>query len=679
MSKSTARQQLRHQRADRRVLKPFAGVDGEGGDIDGKHEYLMLRAGDHLLETGKPLTPYECFEFLADLPKDCIYESFAFDYDVTMMVRKLPPQQVEKLLDRQSRAIIAKDGKATTQYFPVTVGGGKYQIDYMPHKEFKVRRKGGKWTTISDSFTFFQSSFVRALKSFYGSFSSEGIWTADDDTELWVDKAIERIAEGKELRNEFTFVTEYERDYNELECIMLARLMEKFRELCYSLDIYPSKWQGPGNLVTAVFKREGLPQKQFMYIEDEVWYHANEAYYGGRFEAAAYGEINKRVYQYDINSAYASSYRDLPCLRHGEWVRVDNVPAGESLPDDGIYFADVTFRHREAGRWYTLPVRSGKGTLLFPRIGRGWYWHPELKEASKHADITYHRVYRYICNCDCRYFDWVYELYAERDRVGKKSGKGKVLKIVLATIYGKLAQSIGQPAFANPIWSGIVVSTCRASLISAALQIRGGEDVLMLATDGMFSLRPRTLNIGSGLGEWEETVHSDMFIIMSGLYFLPREKPKTRGIPQAKVIEHERDFRDAWRAFVDSVHSESDMYRYVQVTVQLRNFISSRVAVARKKGFLAGRWLQARKVIRFEWASKRIINDPVDFPNDLDGYTLWTGPPEGSPQLISIPKANIGGTQVYKEYQVDDDSFLQMSLEDAPDWADRLWDDEAYE
>lgn len=663
------RVQQRHARADRRVLTPFAGVDGEGGDIDGNHEYLMLRAGDHLLDTGRPLSAYECFAFLADLPKDRIYVSFAFDYDVTMMIRRLPPAKISALFNRAARAIVTKDGRQVPRYFPVSVGRGEFEIDYMPHKEFRVRRKGGKWTIVSDTFTFFQSSFVKALHSFYD----------DDETaEPWIAKAIDRIAEGKEQRNEFTYVTEYERDYNELECIMLARLMEKFRALCHELDIRPAKWQGPGNLVTAVFKREGLPQKQFMYVPDEVWYHANEAYYGGRFEAAAYGQIDQTIYQYDINSAYASTYRDLPCLRHGEWERIDNVSSLAAIQKStDIYFADVTFRHREPARWYTLPVRSGKGTLLFPRVGRGWYWHPELNEASKHADFTVHRVYRYIKRCNCRYFDWVYSLYDERDRVGKKSGKGKVLKIVLATIYGKLAQSIGQPAFANPIWSGIVVSTCRATLIAAALQVPGGEDVLMLATDGMFTTRPRKLDIGNQLGQWEETVSAGMFIVMSGIYFIGDQKPKTRGVPQARIMEHEQDFRDVWKCFMESVRDESDLYRVVNVKVPLRTFVSARVAHARGKTFLAGKWLNTRKVIRFEWASKRVINDPHEYPDDVRDGVLWTGPIEGSESLVSMPKANIGGMQEYK-VMLEDDEMLELCIEDSPDWADQLWEDEAY-
>ena len=662
----------RPKRASQYRLRDFAGVDGEGGDINGKHEYLLLRAGSsevdgQVLETGQPLTVYECLAFFADLPKDKEYVSFAFDYDVTMIIRKLPPSKIERLFNRDARAIKDKFGKYTSRYWPVSVGNGAYEIDYLPHKEFRVRRKGKPWTVISDVFTFFQSSFVNALTNFY---------LPEDPS---AKQAIKRIAEGKEQRNEFTYVTEDERKYNNLECIMLERLMRLFRDLCFSLDIKPKRWQGPGHLVSAVFKREGVPRKQFDDMQkrgfQEVWSNANAAYYGGRFESAAYGEINQTVWQYDINSAYASTYKHLPCLQHGEWERCDDVPDSQGLPSDGIYFADVTFRHREPARWYTLPVRSAKGTLLFPRIGRGWYWHPELNEAKKHADITVHRLYRFVRRCECRYFDWVYDLYAERDRVGKKTGKGKVLKIVLATIYGKVTQSIGHPAYANPIWAGIVVSTCRAKLINGALQVDGGQDVLMLATDGMFTTKPRDLDIGSALGQWEETIHDNMFIVMSGVYFLPGEKPKTRGVPQARIIAHEQDFRDLWREFCNSVRSVYDLYTVVQVGIPLRNFTSVRVAHARGKTYLAGKWTKTAKRIVFEWSTKRIVNDD-DYPNNLRDGTLWTEPLEGSPELVSMPTVReIGGTQQYKEY---DHEMLEDCLQDAPDWADRLHDDEAY-
>lgn len=257
--------------------KPFCGVDGEGGNIDGRHEYLLLRAGtEHVLETGKPLSWHECLGFLADLPKDRIYVSFYFDYDVTMMLRDLPAERLNRLLDRDCRRIPDKPGSS----FPVDVGD--YQIDYLGRKEFKVRRrkKGAQWTVVQDVGSFFQCSFVVALKRWFG-----------DGT---MDAQIDKIAEGKAQRHDFGQVTEDERQYNLLEIIMLENMMEKFRSVCDELELKPHRWEGPGNLVAAVFQREKLPKNKDIGLFEEyplVAIMANMGYYGGRFEVVEFGFI----------------------------------------------------------------------------------------------------------------------------------------------------------------------------------------------------------------------------------------------------------------------------------------------------------------------------------------------------------------------------------------------------
>ena len=665
MSTSTKRRQTRDQRADRRnpVVMPFAAVDGEGGDIDAKHEYLLLRAGERVLETGEPLNPYECLAFLADLRKDRVWCSFAFDYDVTMIVRRLTPTKVTALFEREQRQIYDAEGQPTNRYFPVTVGHGMFEIDYMPHKEFRVRRAGeyqrhdaGKWTVINDTFTFFQSSFVRALRKWFGWYEPDGItWHPNVGEEQYA-HIIEKIAEGKDQRNEFGAVTQYERDYNQVECQMLELLMEKFRDMCTDLDVFPRTWQGPGNLVSAVFKREGMPRKRVLRVPDAVWRDANTAYCAGRFEVKDYGYIPEEVHQFDINSAYASHYRQLPCLQHGSWVPFEGrLPADDS----SIYLAETTFSHRDRLPWNTLPVRSGKGTLLFPRYGRGWYWCHELRVAEKYADLEIHRGWLYRKECECKDFEWVYGLYDERDRVGKDSGIGKVLKIILATIYGKLAQSKGNPVFANPIWAGLIVSSCRAKLADATLSVDGGRGVLMLATDGLFTTRPiESLRIGKDLGEWTHTKHDNMFIVQSGVYFMPTEKPKTRGVPQAKVIQHEQDFRKVWREWISSNPMASGQIASTipDVRVPLRVFVGARLAYARGKLWQAGRWRLETKKVAFDWRTKRC--NPR-----LIGERLETDPVEGSKNLVSAaPKWSVGG-------KLEPNGLL---TEDAPDWADIL-------
>jgi len=113
----------------------------------------------------------------------------------------------------------------------------------------------------------------------------------------------------------------------------------------------------------------------------------------------------------------------------------------------------------------------------------------------------------------------------------------------------------------------------------------------------------------------------------------------------------------------------------VALDIPLRYFTSIRVANARGKTFLAGKWTQTKKRIVFEWSTKRVINDD-EFPGNLRDGTLWTDPLEGSPQLVSMPSTReIGGSQDYREF---DYEMLEDCLLDAPDWADRLHDDEAY-
>jgi hypothetical protein len=249
----------------------------------------------------------------------------------------------------------------------------------------------------------------------------------------------------------------------------------------------------------------------------------------------------------------------------------------------------------------------------------------------------------------------VYDLYDKRMELGKDV-KGLPIKIVLASIYGKLAQSVGCAPYSNPVWSGLIVSTVRAQLIDAALSRgNGGEDVLMLATDGLFcrELRP-DLPTGKELGVWDLTVHTEMFIVQSGVYFLPGEDKskltKTRGVPQSKVIAHEQDFRRVWSEHL----AGGDL---LPVTVQLRNFVGLRLALARNRYDTAGEWQETTKTVKFDWSSKR--TSPI-----LNGGYVSTGMIEGSPDLTSVPYGRIiGGINAAR-------ALARLEFDDQPDWGD---------
>lgn len=624
------RRRDRHRaRRTENVRKPFVGIDGEGGNFGSGHEYMLLRAGNHVLETGAPLTWQDCLPFIADLPTDVIYVAYFFDYDTTMCLRGLPMERLTRLLDIDCRRVPTKPCSS----FPIDYAD--FQIDYLPGKELRVRRKGQKWVIINDVGSFFQCSFVTALERWF--------------PEPQYREIIDRIALGKSQRNEFGGVTQEEREYNLLEIRMLELLMEKFRDVCDELDIRPGKWQGPGNLVSAVFRREGLPRNRDIPLweqDPDVARCANDAYYGGRFEASTFGSVDGPIYQYDINSAYAATYRRLPCLLHGTWKRLERLPDAA----DRLYLADVRFRHGPEFHWCVLPIRTANGTLVWPREGRGIYWSTELEIARKYGvELDCHGGWKYVKNCECVPLQFAEDAYHERQRLGK-DGKGMVLKIFLASAYGKLAQSVGCAPYSNPVWAGLIVSSVRAQLADAALSVGHGESVLMLATDGLFTTREiDSLSLGKELGQWDLKEHADIFIVQSGVYFIGDRAPKTRGIPQARVVASEQGFRDTWHRFMDGGPLDP-------VRVHLTSFVGLRLAMARNKPHLAGQWLDNPKDVSFDWSSKRV-------DARRQGHSIVTMPPQGSPELTSVAYSRVIGGMNAKE---------KLDLADQPDWGDQL-------
>lgn len=642
----TLKPYARVQRSTQRA--PFVGVDGEGGDYhgDGGHEYLLLRAGDETLETGAPLTTVECLSFLADLPKGRLYVAFFFDYDVTMMLRGMPAERLRRLLDPNCRR-----KNPCSPAYPIDYG--QFQIDYVPRKEFRVRRRGKKmpWTIISDVGPFFQEAFAKILADG----TIEGAlpkWLWDDNSGEYQD-IIRGIAEGKGKRNEFGPMTDYEREYNRHECVLLAKMMEKYRDMCDRLDLRPGKWQGPGQLVTAFFKREKFPKHDDLTIYDEIpdfILFANNAFYGGRFEDCIFGWIGQDVHQWDINSAYASVYEKLPCLVHSRWIRTSDLPT----VDSGLFVADVRFKHPKGWSVNTLPIRTDKGTLIFPREGRGIYWSAEIDAARRHGVEIELVGGCWVCitSCDCQPFHRVYELYCERQRLGS-STQGRPLKLMLATLYGKFAQTVGCAPFASPIWAGLITSYTRAMLVDAAHALgNGGSDVIMLATDGLYTLQDRpTLPLSKKIGDWSHEVHDSMLSVQSGVYILPEEL-KTRGVPGIKLAEHYIDLLAVWMKWLD----DPDLGQGPSTCIPLRQFIGLRLAMARNKPETAGLWVDVPKVITYDWESKRTAWK-------LSGTRLLTKPIQGSRNLQS---------QAYDRMIGGERAAERLLHDDQPDWADTL-------
>lgn len=649
------------------LRRPFVGCDGEGRNLpNGYHAYFMLRIGDELLSASGNnvrLTTLECLDFISRQDPDRIYVGYFFDYDVTMILMDLPWNKLLRLMNRNMRMGV------NNQLFPVDYAG--FQIDYLPNKEFKVRRMirqeddetvWSPWIVINDVGSFFQCAFLKTIET----------WKVCSEQE-W-----QTIAVGKQARSTFDIKDVDDiAAYNHLETRLLEQVMDRFRDACIDAGYVPAKWQGPGLLAEAMLKAHNVPtSRRVPILQDnaDLVSFATSAYYGGRTEVSIVGDVQQPVYQYDINSAYPYAMQFVPCLLHGEWTRVSSLarrmdtPSGIVGEQYALVYGTFTRKATCQPSYYGLPLRTKAGTIVFPEEGKGWYWSFEVDSAI-HQTFDVEEAWVYRRTCKCQPLSFVRGVYETRRQIGK-DGPGVVLKLGMNSLYGKTVQSIGSPKYANPIWGSFITAFPRMMIQNfihsspMCGRRKCGFDILMIATDSLATLSDRGHDYieSKELGGWSVELHpSGIFVVQPGVYFGSSGKPsKTRGVPRTFVEHYEPVFRDAFSMMVETGEMQDG-----DVAVPQQLFVGIRYALHRRNQSLLGQWIQfgeagkEGKVISFDWTSKRAIY-PALAPNQDRAY-IQTFPYVGDRNLCTVPYSkDIGGLQERQE--------MRLPFEGQPDW-----------
>jgi hypothetical protein len=290
--------------------------------------------------------------------------------------------------------------------------------------------------------------------------------------------------------------------------------------------------------------------------------------------------------------------------------------------------------------------------LFWPREGQGIYWSPEIRSAQRlGAKVQHTAGWRYVCNCECRPFDWVSGLFRQRRALGKDA-RGYPIKLGLSSLYGKLAQRIGNPRWGNFIWAGLITAYTRAALNNAAR--KAPSDIVMIATDALFSKSPLTLCYGTGLGQWELKRHDRIFIVQPGIYF-GASRPKTRGVPSSLFVDHVPTFERHWRTWCLTVKGQAVDAPRVGIPVPL--FTGLRLAHARGKPETAGKWTADKREFSFDWSRKRAAE-----PIWEGSLCVRTMPAAGAPDLVSVPHPE---NAAWSQLNTD-----RMEFDDQPDHVD---------
>ena len=494
------------------------GIDGEG---QGRrpHRYFYLAGADEMgtrweaTPSSVPgrLSTRECLDFILGLPGRSLIVGYAFIYDLTKILQDmtLTEEGRKSLFLLGHEAYRARKVEDRIIYKPVKWQG--YELNFM-NRRFSVKR-GNRRATVWDIFRFFQGKFTKALID----------WKIADL------KKLERMADMKDKRSIFDRMLKEEvHDYCQEECIYLAKLARGLIDAHDDAGLKLKHYYGAGSTASAFLEKIDVKSKRGE-IPNAMREPVACAFFGGRFENSVLGPMDGPVWNYDISSAYPYQATFLPCLSCGVW-RFDRV--GSRIESARLALVNWSIGPiQRMAAWGPLPVRAKNGAIIFPLSGQGgWCWKDEFLAARKLApNIQVKGAWVYETDCDCAPFKDVPNYYRERVKLGKDA-KGIVLKLGTNSIYGKLAQSVGlNPPYQSWVWAGNITSGCRAQLLELLCLANEPWNVLMLATDGLFTRErltpPRPRDTGTGdlakpLGGWEEKSYDrGIFAVRPGIYF----------------------------------------------------------------------------------------------------------------------------------------------------------------
>jgi hypothetical protein len=556
-------------RAGKPKLSRFVAVDGEGTGRDAAHRYVLLGGASDAVtgrtiqaDTGE-LSFGEICEFLYGLYLDnpgAVFAGFFLGYDFTRWLRLLPESKAVRLFDPSLRERLIPDKTTGELYrsplgpWPVTYAG--WEFDILGMRRFKLRPEGKTaWMYICDAGPFFQQSLMAVLDP---SQWKEPVVTGEEYAEL------ER---GKSRR-----------DTAGLDADMVSYTLLEDRALCRVLSVLDrgfqragvrlakDQWFGPGQAAQAWLDHIHAPTREMACEalsanrpDRNLLDIGRQAYYGGWFEIFAHGIIPGESWEYDINSAYPAVISGLPCLVHGTWSDDSRGVYGDvAAGSRRLVAASVVGSDSVCGAMLHRTEDSG---ILRPHRTGGWYWESELAAGIRAGvinTVTVHDGVRFTptgCPADCLAYPFrgVAGLYDERLRVGKNTPEGKAYKLLYNSMYGKFAQSVGEPKYNNWIYASAVTSGCRTAILDAIATHPGRTNaLLMVATDGVyFSSRHPSLPLSPALGAWEETVKNNLTLFKPGVHWDDKTRDairngdsprfKARGINAREFARHLAD------------------------------------------------------------------------------------------------------------------------------------------
>lgn len=280
-----------------------------------------------------------------------------------------------------------------------------------------------------------------------------------------------------------------------------------------------------------------------------------QAYQGGWFEIQKRGYMD--AWGYDIVSAYPTITKELPDIRAGRFYEIFDFEELEELDTWGVILVQAQSRQEypvnplsvKVGiqlfyscmdepeyKWITLrEYRCFKNFYHFTFI-KGWVFRPFFKDHDKPF---------------AKVIEQLYNIKETEKLAGRKSSAMYMTsKLIMNSIYGNTIQTTDTKegtvtgGFFNPFYAAEITAFCRCTVWEA---IKNNLDnVIMIATDGVYTDKPLPIKLGFGLGDWEMEHEGEPAVFhSSGVYQFRGEESKGRGIGRQhffNLFNKDRDF-----------------------------------------------------------------------------------------------------------------------------------------
>jgi hypothetical protein len=467
-----------------------------------------------------------------------------------------------------------------------------YSFSYIDEKKFTIRKDKHKWSfyDVQQYFRDQTPSLAGAARKYLGKEVDE---LKGDRAKLFELYEPERIAQ-----------------YCMNDCLLTKELTEYLLGGLGKLGFYPPDLMSVGSL-SRKYCNQFTNVPLLNYIQDlEIIDAYYQAYQGGWFEIQKRGYMD--AWGYDIVSAYPTIIQELPDIRAGRFYVISDFDEIEEEDTWGVILVQAQSRREypvnplsvKIGiqlfyasfdepeyKWITIrEYRSFKDFYHFTFL-KGWVFRPFFKQHDKPF---------------AKIIEQLYKIKESEKLAGRKSSAMYMTsKLIMNSIYGNTIQTTDTKEgtvtgdFFNPFYAAEITAFCRCTVWEA---IKNNlENVIMIATDGVYTDKPLPIELGSGLGDWEMEHEGEPAVFhSSGVYQFRGSEAKGRGIGR--------------QDFFTLFNVDSDV---VDVEVQRRKKVKECLVQGRKEdvnNFVA-QWkkLSIDGDIRREW-----INEPEVFKDLLN-------------------------------------------------------------